>query len=442
VKEFDLVVRCGSLVTMAGGKYEVLKDQFLGVKGSAIAEIGSWKTDGWKSQKTIDAREQIVLPGLINAHSHLPMTLFRGLGDDLPFHDWLNSYILPLEAKLVAPDFVKVGTELACAESILCGVTTVFDMYYYEDVIAEVVDRFGLRGVLGETVFDYTAPDNKARDGGEYRILDKLVERYGQHERIRPMIAPHAPYSCSDGTLKAAAAYAKKRDILLGIHVSETKGEVEGSLKEHGKTPTQRLYDLGVMEARSSFAHCVHLSDSDIALMAKSGTSAVYNPESNMKLGSGAAPIRRLLEGGVVVALGTDGAASNNDLNLFKEMDTGAKLQKLSEARNDAVTAAQLLRMSTFDGARALGLGDVTGSLEEGKRADFIVVDPRVPHMQPLYDVAAQLVYASTGQEVRVTVCHGKILMEDRRITGLDMTGLLKRVEDMRGRIARELKSS
>lgn len=439
MKQFDLVVRCGTLVPMKDGKYEVLKDQFLGVRGSRITEVSPWNSDGWKSERTIDAREQIVLPGLINAHSHLPMTLFRGLGDDLPFHDWLNKYILPLEAKLVAPDFVRVGTELACAESLLGGVTTLYDMYYFEDVVAEVLERMGLRGLVGETVFDFTAPDNKARDGGDWRILDKLCERWGKHERVRPMIAPHAPYSCNDDLLRRASEYARKKDILLGIHVAETKGEVEGSLKDHGKTPVKRLWDLGVMEAHCAFAHCVHLSDEDIQLMAKAKTSAVYNPESNMKLSSGAAPIRRLLEGGVTVALGTDGPASNNDLNIFKEMDTGAKLQKLTDGRNDAVSAVELLRMATWSGARALGLGDVTGSIEVGKFADFIVVDPRAPHMQPLYDVAAQLVYAATGQEVRLTVCHGKILMEDRRITGLDMTGLLKRVDEMRKRVEQGL---
>lgn len=441
MKHFDLVLRCGSLVTMAGGKYETLKDRFLGVVGTRIAEISPWTDEGWKSSRTLDARDQIVMPGLVNAHSHLPMTLFRGLGDDLPFHDWLNKYILPLEGKLVAPDFVRVGTELACAESILGGVTTLYDMYYFEDVIAEVVDRFGLRGVLGETVFDFAAPDNKAKDGSDYRILDKLVERWGTHERIRPMIAPHAPYTCSDATLKGAAAYAQKKNILLGIHVSETRGEVEGSLKDHGKTPAQRLYDLGVMEARCCFAHCVHVTPTEIALMERTETSAVYNPESNMKLGAGAMPLRALLDGGVTVALGTDGPASNNDLNIFKEMDTGAKLQKLTESRNDAVTAPELLRMATLGGAEALGLGKITGSLEVGKFADFIIVDPRVPHMQPLYDVAAQLVYASTGQEVRTSVCHGKVLMEDRRIVGLDMTGLLKRVDEMRLRVEHALRA-
>ena len=441
---FDLAIRTGTLLPMNAAAVRapsstdeafVLRDQLIGVKDSKIVFVGQWTSEGWSSQEFINAQNKIVMPGLVNGHCHLPMTLFRGLADDLCFDDWLNNYILPLEARLVSPEFVTLGSELAVLEAFTSGTTTIYDMYYFEDQIADVVERSGIRALVGETVFDFVAPDNKKQDGSEYLILDRMVERWNKHERVTPFVAPHAPYSCGDETLKKARDYAHKKSLAIGIHVSETRGEVEGSLMQYGKTPLKRLHDLGVLSVPTIVAHGVHLTDEEIALAAKNKTSVIYNPESNMKLGAGAAPIPKLLQAGVTVGLGTDGPASNNDLNLFKEMDIGAKLQKLMASNNMAMTAKMALEMATCNGAKALGLGDKTGSIEVGKCADLIVIDPNVAHMQPQHDVASLLVYAAKGSEVETVVCHGKVVVRNRQCTTIHAGDLFGRINEYRSRM-------
>jgi 5-methylthioadenosine/S-adenosylhomocysteine deaminase len=431
---YDIAIRCGWLLTMKEGDEAPRRDQFIGINGTKITQVGAWRPDGWKATKFIDASDKIVIPGLINGHMHLPMSLFRGLADDLPFEEWLHKYILPLEGRLVSPEFVRLGTELAALETIQRGVTTVCDMYYFEEDIAEVVDKAGLRGLLGESVADFPQPDDKNKEGLNYRILEKMVERYGRHDRITPIVAPHAPYTCSDKTLNEALAFAQKHKLPLSIHVSETKFETEGSLKEYGRTPVRRLADLGYLEHNSIFAHCVHLTDEDIHLLARSKVGVVHNPQSNMKLGAGIAPIRKMLDAGVKVGIGTDGAASNNDLNLLNEMDTACKLQKLAHSDNTAMTAVQALRMATREGAKALGIGHLTGTLEVGKAADIVVIDANHANMQPLHDIPAQLVYASTGTEVETVLCNGQIIMEEWEVRTLNRMDIFKRIERYRER--------
>jgi 5-methylthioadenosine/S-adenosylhomocysteine deaminase len=440
MQNFDTVVRAGRLLTMSGeGNFELF-DQMIGINGSKISYVGDWRNadtsaNPWQAKKIIDAQKHIVLPGLINAHSHLPMSLFRGLADDLPFADWLNKYILPLEARIVSPELVRLGTELSLYEAIMSGTTCLYDMYYFEDEIADVCDSIGIRAVLGETVFDYAAPDNKNKDGNDYKILDRLVEKYKTHERITPFIAPHAPYTCSNETLKKVREYALQKNIQIGIHVSETRTEVENSLKEHSQTPLDRLHSLGVLEAPTIMAHCVHLTDSEIAIAAKTNASIVYNPESNMKLGSGAAPIKKFLDHHIAVGIGTDGPASNNDLNLFKEMDTGAKLQKLVEADNTAMNAKTTLRLATQLGAKALRIHKTSGMIKIGMNADIITVNTELPNMQPIHDSAAQLVYSTTGAEVDHVICHGKLLMQNRQCLTIDTASLFERIKNFRSQM-------
>jgi len=427
---FDLLVRADYLLTLRHGREEVLRDAALGVNGNKIEFLGPW-SPSLTGRKFVDAgRDALVMPGLLNCHMHLPMGLFRGLADDLPFDRWLNEYILPLEGRLVNPEFVRLGTELALAECIRAGTTFVAEMYYFDDDIAEVVDRSGLRGLIGETVYDFIAPDNKSQNANDYSILQRLTERYKGHDRVQASIATHAPYSCSDATLKKALAYARKHDLTLQIHVAETKNEFDGSMKEHGKTPVARLRDLGFLDHPSLFAHCVHLTDDDIKLMARSKATAVYNPESNMKLGAGVSPIRKMLDAGVNVALGTDGSASNNDLSLFKEMDAGTKLQKLSARNNTELTALETLRMATLGGAKGVRLEKQLGTLETGKLADFIVMNLRVPHMQPVHVLSSQLVYAANGSEVETVVVGGKLLMERRKLLTLNEDSIFDRVQE------------
>lgn len=420
MNEFELGIRCDYLLSMANGSSQVGRDYFLGIVGDKIAAVAPWAEKPWKTKRLIDAKNKVVMPGLINGHTHLAMSLFRGLADDHPFSDWLFNYILPLEAKLVDPAFVRVGTTLAALESIRFGVTTVCDMYFFADIVADVLEHAGLRALVSEAITDFPSPDDKQLNGKKYEIIDKMREKYSQNARIIPCLGPHTPYTCSDETLKTVRTYSEKQGMPIVIHVSETRNEVEESLKKYSKTPVSRLFDLGILAHKTVCAHCVHVTDQDIELMAKSKASAIYNPESNMKLGAGVAPIPKLLRAGVAVGIGTDGAASNNDLSIFREMDSGAKLQKLSHENNAAITAIQILRLATLEGARALNIDQNVGSLEEGKLADIILVDLLYPHMQPVHDIASQLVYSATGMEVDTVICNGKILMENSKMQTLD----------------------
>ncbi len=424
MKVFDLALRCDFLLTLEGGKTDCLRDQVIGISHSKIDAIFPWaegltKTP-WRAKEFIHAKDQVVLPGLVNTHTHLAMSLFRGLADDLPFNDWLYKAILPAESKRVDAEFVRVGTRLAALECIQSGVTTVCDMYYFENIVAEELERAGLRAVVGEAITDFPAPDDKLLNGEKYKILEQMVERYGSSQTITPCVAPHAPYTCSDETIQAAVKFASRHQLPLMIHVAETLPENSESMKKYSKTSVQRLHDLGVMSSPHIFAHCTHVTDEDIALMARAHTGVAYNPESNMKLGVGAAPFSKLVKAGIAVGLGTDGAASNNDLSILREADTAAKLQKLSQSNSIAMTASDALRAATIEGARALGLDKVTGSLEPGKFADLICIDVSTPQMIPHFDFPSLLVYSSAGAGVKTVICHGKILLEEGNVKTLD----------------------
>jgi 5-methylthioadenosine/S-adenosylhomocysteine deaminase len=430
---FDLAIRADYLLSMNAQRPVVERDQLLGIVGSKITYIGVWnEQQDLQTKRFIHAQNQVVMPGLINGHGHFAMTLFRGLADDLPLFEWLNKYIFPLEAKAVNPEMVSLGTELAALEMIQSGTTTALDMYYFETDVARVCDRVGLRALVGESFINFPVPDNPNLDGSNFKLLDALVEEFKGHERITPLAAPHAPYTCSDELLKKVRDVALKKGIGITIHVSETKGEVEGSLKDYKKTPAQRLYDLGLFDAPTIIAHGVHLTSDEITLLKSKNTSVVYNPESNMKLGAGAAPITELRAKGVATGIGTDSAASNNDLSLFKEMDMGAKLQKLIRADNTAMTALQALKMATIGGAEALGLASQIGSLEVGKLADVIAIDLNRPHFWPVNDLASHLVYAANGSEVLTVVCHGKLLVDQGQCLTIDRDRLRARVEKFR----------
>ncbi|MDZ4677722.1 MAG: amidohydrolase [Oligoflexia bacterium] len=430
MSEFSLGIHCDYLLTMSGGSGKVLHDQFIGVNGSRIATIAPWGENNWKCDKLIKAKNKIVMPGLINGHTHLCMSLFRGLADDLPFHQWLHEYILPLEAKLVDAKFVRVGTQLAALECIQNGVTTVCDMYFFAQEVATVLDEAGLRGLVCEAITDFPTPDNKNLDDSHFKILQQMCDKYKNHERIQPCVGPHAPYTCSDDTIKKSKEFALKHQIPIVMHVSETQNEVNESLKKYSKTPVKRLFDLGLLTNKTIFAHCVCITDEDIDLLQKTGTSAIYNPESNMKLGSGVAPVPKMLKAGIKVGIGTDGAASNNDLSILSEMDVGAKLQKLSHLDNTALTGIDTLRMATIGGAEALGISKNVGSLEVGKFADIICLDLDSSHMRPLHDVVSQIVYTASAADVETVICHGSVLMENREIKTLDREKIFKEVDE------------
>jgi 5-methylthioadenosine/S-adenosylhomocysteine deaminase len=424
---FDVLLKARYTSTLQDNRPFVENDIVIGITGQKIAYVGPLELDH-KAKVTKDYGEAWIIPGLINAHTHLPMTLFRGFSDDEPLEDWLYKHIFPAEARLVNPEFCRIGTELAALEAMLSGTTALADMYYFETDIADVMDKSGLRAHLGQSVIDFPTPDNKNKDGSDYRLLDALIERCKGHSRLHAMIAPHAPYTCSDETLKKATAYAKKNDILLSIHVSETKFEQGESQKNFGKTPVERLQDIGLLDIPTLFAHCVHLTDNDIEIMAKKPVAAVYNPESNMKLGSGAARVRQMLDRGVTVALATDGCASNNDMNMIREMDTGAKLQKLSLANNAAITAKELIQLATRGGAKALRLADTIGQIKVGFSADVVSLDLRRPHLQPIHEVPS-LIYSLQGNEVKDVFVEGRTVVENGKSTTIDQEGLLDRIK-------------
>lgn len=438
MKKFDIAIRCGHLLSMkedASGKSEAVKQkQLIGIVGSKIVYVGDDAENAFEAKEWINAQDKIVMPGMVNGHCHLPMSLFRGLADDLGFQTWFFDYILPLERRLVSPEFVRLGTQVSAIECIRSGTTTVCDMYFYENEIARTWDKAGLRGFLGESITDFDAPDNKNRDGEPYKILEDMLKDYGDSDRIQVALAPHAPYSCSNATLKEVMERARAYNVPMTIHVSETKAEVEDSLKQYKKTPVERLQEFGFLDHRCVFAHCVHLTDSDMNLMANSQASAIHNPESNAKLGVGIARVRKMIDCKICMGLGTDGPASNNNLNMFTEMDMAAKLQKLQSGDSSGMTAIESLKLATLGGARALGMGEVTGSIEVGKFADIVVVDTDSAHMQPLHDVRAQLVYSATGGEVSTVLCHGKILLKDRVLSTLDEKDVLKQVAQYRQR--------
>jgi 5-methylthioadenosine/S-adenosylhomocysteine deaminase len=431
-EHFDSIIRCGHMLNPgANGKSTCIERVALGIRAGKIAAQDSWdNSKAWTAAELVEAPNGLLLPGFVNAHTHLPMSLFRGLADDLPFQEWLFQYIVPLEGRLVSPEFVKLGTELSCLEAIRFGVTTVCDMYYYMAEIAEVLDSAGMRAVVSQHLWDWPAPDDKSQQGLEKVFLQNLVDKYSKHDRIVAAAGPHAPYSCGDDLLKWTKDFCDKHNVPFHIHVSETKKEVHDSVQQFGMSPVQRLAKLGVLESHAVFAHCVHLDAKDIQSIASSKkVGVIHNPESNMKLGSGIAPVRQLLDAGACVGLGTDGVASNNDLGLFKEMDVAAKLQKLAHNDNTALTAEQAFYMATLGSAKALGLDHKVGSIEVGKAADLVIADLNAAHLYPQHSMASLVVYSMSGLEVQDVWIQGKRVFKNSSHTTLSFDACKDRVD-------------
>ncbi|HEX5707864.1 MAG TPA: amidohydrolase [Pyrinomonadaceae bacterium] len=441
-KTVDLIVAGGTVVTM-DGRRRVIEDGAVAVSEGRIVAVGTRaevERDYTVARRgaRINAAGKVVMPGLVNGHTHIPMTLFRGLADDLDLNEWLTKYIFPAEAKNVTEEFVRVGTRLGLAEMIRGGTTTYCDMYYFEDAIAEETERAGVRGVLGETVIDFPVADNKTW-AEAMAYSERYLRRWKGHALITPAVAPHAPYTVSEEHLKEVRALADRTDSTVVIHLSETRKEVEDVTAQKGAPPAEYLERIGFFRGRVIAAHTVHLNDREIALMKERGVGCVHNPQSNMKLASGVAPVPKMLAAGVRLGLGTDGAASNNDLSMWEEMDTAAKLHKLWSNDPRAVSAEQALEMATIGGARALHLERDIGSIEEGKRADLVVVDLDEVHQTPLYNVYSHLVYATKAADVRHVVIEGRVVMRDRRLLTLDETEIKRRARLFRERVSRSL---
>ena len=422
----DLLITNGTVITM-DGENSAIENGAVAVKGENIVAVGkAGELSACKASKTIDARGGIIMPGLINTHTHASMTIFRGLADDLPLMAWLNDHIFPAEAKLT-PEKVYDGALLACAEMIMSGTTCFCDMYLFEDHVAQAAKEAGVRAVVGEVLFDFPSPNYGSLENG-FAYTEMLIEKYRNDKLINIAVEPHSPYLCAPGLLEKAYLLAQKNDLLLVIHVSETKSEVSQIKERYGLTPVGFLASLGVLSSNLLACHCVHLTEEDIALLKKHDVKVAHNPESNMKLASGIAPVPELLKKGVCVGIGTDGCASNNNLDIFHEMSMAAKLGKVHTLDPAAMNAKSVLRMATIDGARALGLSGITGSLEPGKKADIIILDTRKPHLTPMYNPVSLLVYASRGSDVLTSVINGRLIMEDRKILSFDTAKASERV--------------
>jgi 5-methylthioadenosine/S-adenosylhomocysteine deaminase len=438
-EKVDLLLAGGTIVTM-DPSLRILDDGAIVVRGQRILDIGSSREMGnrYEARRLISAKGKIILPGLVNTHNHAPMVLFRGIADDLNLAVWLQDYIFPAEAKNVTKDFVEWGTALACLEMIRSGTTAYADMYYFEDQIAEITEHAGMRGVLGETILQYPAPDNKSPEEG-LAYTEAFIKRWKGNPLIVPAVAPHAPYTNTAESLKACKSLADKYGVPMMIHVSETQDEVKQIREKYGVSPVKWLENLHALGPNVLLNHGVWLSEEDLAIVRKYGVSISHNPESNMKLASGVAPVLRMLALGINVGLGTDGAASNNNLDMFEAMDFAAKLHKLTAMDPSVLPASRVLEMATLGGAMALHMDQDIGSLAKGKMADLILIETDLAHVQPLYNVYSQLVYDVKGGDVRTSVINGKIVMLDGKVLTLNEKLILDKAKEYRKRILASL---
>jgi 5-methylthioadenosine/S-adenosylhomocysteine deaminase len=434
-RSVSLVIKGGTVVTMdpAG---RVLAPGAVAIDGRDIAAVDTPENIDarFSGRESIDATGQVVMPGLINTHTHAPMVLYRGLADDLALMEWLQKYIFPAEAKTVTPEFVRAGTRLAALEMIQSGTTTYADMYYFEEEIAKATKEAGLRGVLGQTIIQFPVADAKTPTEALART-ERFLAEFAHDDLIVPAIAPHSMYTLDTATLKAVRALADRTHAPVLIHLSETGDEVKTSREKHKATPAQYLESIGFWGPRTLAAHAVWLTPADMMILARRHVGVSHNPESNMKLASGAAKVVAMRRAGVVVGLGTDGAASNNDLDMFEAMRQAAFLAKLQTNDPRAVPARTALEMATIDGARALGMEREVGSLEPGKRADAIAVAMTSARQTPMYDPLSHLVYTTRGDDVRTTIVNGRVLMRDRHVLTLDESAVLAEARQFAGKV-------
>ena len=429
---YDIVVHNGTVVTV-NDRFEIIENGLIYTEADQIVRVEPLtdEKDLPEAKTVIDAGGGLILPGLVNSHTHLPMTLFRGLADDLPLQQWLDNYIFPAEAAHMTAESVSMGTALACTEMMLSGTTTCCDGYFFEEAVAESVAACGLRAVLGQGVIDFPAPgipDPKEN----ITVAGRFAERWtGRDSRIRPSIFCHSPYACSAETLKSAKKLAQKHGLLFQIHAAETRDEHKRIRAQHGTTPIGYLDRLGLIDTATLLVHAVWVDQDDMAIVADRGATVAHCPESNMKLGAGIAPLTGLLATGIAVGLGTDGCASNNTLDLFQTMDITAKLHKVRDMQPTAADAQTVLTLATRGGARAIGMENDIGSLETGKKADLIVIDTRQPHLVPMYHPVSHVVYAARGSDVTTVVVDGRLLVRDRQPLHLDLGPIMEHVNTL-----------
>lgn len=440
MRAVDTIVHGRYVVTMDGVQ-DVIEHGAVAVQDGAIVAVGTADeiTASYAASEIISGDNRVLMPGFVNGHTHSAMVLFRGMADDLALMTWLQEYIFPMEGRYVDPAFIEVGSELACWEMIQGGTTSFVDMYFYPEVIARVVDRCGLRAVISAPMIDFPSPGFKGWDDS-FKADVEFVEAWkGKHSRITPALAPHAPYTVSKEHLVQVTAKAKELDVPISIHIAEDKAEVKTVSDKYGITSIELMSEVGMTDVTTVAAHVVWPRESDIKALASSKVGAIHNPTSNLKTAAGIAPIPAMLEAGVKVGLGTDGAASNNDLDMWEELRLAALLHKGNGGDPTVVPARAALKMATVGGAEAVGLGDVTGSLSVGKRADMIQVSLDSLRLSPLYDVMSQLVYAAGARDVVTTIVDGKVLMADGKVLTVDEAVLRQKVQAVADKIRADL---
>jgi len=431
MQDIDLII-LGGKVLLIDAKNTCLDNAAIAINEGNIIAIDQPEDIArqYSARKTITAKDSLVMPGFVNCHTHAAMTCFRGIADDLELMDWLNNYIFPAEAKNVNKDLAYWGSLLACAEMIKSGTTTFCDMYIFEDETARAAKQAGMRCIIGEVLFDFPSPNSKTpQEGLDYTRM--LIEKWQNDPLISIIVEPHALYTCSPDLLAKAKKLADDYSVPLGIHLLENKSEKEQLQKKFGKDAVIFLKDIGYLNERFLALHCVCLTAEDIRLFADYGVKVSHNPASNMKLASGVAPVPDMLKAGITVGLGTDGCASNNTLDMIKEMSTAAKLHKVARLDPTVMNAQTVVRMATIEGAGALGMYKITGSLEVGKKADIIIIGLNKPHLTPLYNEYSHLVYAASGADIDTVLINGKVVMENRSLLTIDETEVMQKVREI-----------
>ena len=430
MKEVDRLISGGRVVLM-DQENTVIKSGSIAIDGENIIAVGEKRDIESKyiSGDIVNAEGFLVMPGLINCHTHAPMTYFRGLADDLELMEWLNKYIFPAEARFVNKEFSYMGSLLACAEMIKSGTTTFCDMYIFEDDIARAAKIAGMRCLLGEVLFDFPSPNFKTpKEGLEY--TEMLIQKWESDPLVNIVVEPHTLYTCSETLIRNSKILADRYDVPIAMHYLETRSEKEQLTEKYGKNPTLFLNDLGYLNERFIAFHCVWMGEEDILMFADNGCTVVHNPESNMKLASGVAPVPEMLTTGVTVGLGTDGCASNNNLDMFQEMDTAAKLHKVTKLDPTVMDAKTVVRMATCEGAKVLGMENIVGSLKAGKKADIILINLDKPHLTPLYNEYSHIVYAVNGADVDTVLIHGRVVMKNRKLLTIDENDTMETVRE------------
>ncbi|MBI4843200.1 MAG: amidohydrolase [Nitrospirae bacterium] len=426
----DHIIKADYLLTMEGD-LSIINDGAVAVSGTDIAAAGAFSdiSKKYSSSNVTDGTEKVIFPGFVNTHTHAAMVYFRGIADDLPLQEWLEKHIWPNEMKWLSAEFVGDAVELACLEMLKGGVTTFNDMYFYENIAGEKLTSIGMRAVLGSGIIDFPWKDYSQGPDDYFRKAEEHIRNWKGNELVTTAVAPHATFTCSPENYTRARELAEKYGVRLHTHLAETEFEVAQCRQRFGKTPVEHLDSIGFLSERVSAAHCVWLTDNDIDILAKKKVGVAHCIESNLKLASGFAPVPKLLKAGITVGLGTDGAASNNDLNILGELSTAAKVHKAVSSDPTVVNSKTALLMATKAGAEIIGLGEITGSIKPGKRADLVIASLNRPHLLPIYDIYSHIAYSMRPSDIETVMVNGKILIDKGELMTANEEAILEKAK-------------